>query len=67
MANFETGIEGKYFSPHDANIGGCLCPACYESLNFEFSMAEAGQVLEAVCCDKVFYLKEENGYKLEII
>ena len=66
MAVVDTAENGKYFSPHDARIGGVLCEDCKEPLKFEESNTKDGHTMTAEHCNKTYVLNEEDNYHLVI-
>lgn len=62
MAVIDVAEDGKYFSPHDANIGGVLCELCFKAVKF----SPPSDTIVGECCNKVYTLAKENKYHLAI-
>lgn len=67
MANFEVAEQGKYFSPHDAKLGGVLCNSCHQTLTWHEQSNTEDKIFESLCCQKRFFLKESLNNKLLIL
>lgn len=64
MAVIDVAENGKYFSPHDANIGGVLCEDCFKAIKFD---GYGTSSMTGECCNKVYILSEENNNYLTIV